>query len=181
MAELATSNTSPIENTTGKKCTVGRLITEAEGQRIVSIAKTWDATPYALAGQNSVKGQKGDCSGSSNKIYVEAGFPYPYQTSKTIVPYIEASHRFRKIAGTPEDPPQPGDLIIWPGGHIAIYAIFAEDDKNSLNKFKKKNNMWSAHYPGGPAYSAERAEGFRKNESFYYYRYFLLPGEPGCS
>lgn len=180
MAELASSKTSPIDNVLGKTCAVGRLITEEEGQLIVSIAKTWAGTPYALTGANSIKGKKGDCSGSSNQIYVEAGFPYPYQTSKTIVAYIEASHRFRKVGGTPEDPPQSGDLIVWPGGHIAIYAKFPEGDQNALNQYKKKNNMWSAYYPGGPAYGAARAEGFRRNESFYYYRYFLLPGDPGC-
>ena len=79
MAELASSKTSPIDNVLGKICTVGRLITEEEGQRIVSIAKTWAGTPYALTGANSIKGKKGDCSGSSNQIYVEAGFPYPVE------------------------------------------------------------------------------------------------------
>lgn len=180
MTAIATSETSALSNTQGATCKIGRFITAAEGVRIVEIAASWETTPYALVGINSTKGKRGDCSGSSHHIYTEAGFPYPYQTSKTITEYIGKSHRFRAIAGTATDPAQDGDLIVWPGGHIAIYATFPSNEARAINRFGKQNNMWSAHYPGGPAYSAERAEGFRKNEKFFFYRYYLLPGDPGC-
>lgn len=181
MSEVSASETSALTNTMGKECKVGRLISAQEGELIVEIAASWSGTPYGLVGNGSIKGAKGDCSGSSHHIYAEAGFPYVYQTSKTIIAYIDATHRFRKISGTPDDPAQPGDLIIWPGGHIAIYATFKDGDKNALNKYGKRNDMWSAYYPGGPAYSAARAQGFRKSEPFFFYRYFLLPGDPGCA
>jgi hypothetical protein len=112
---------------------------------------------------------------------VEAGFPYPYQTSGSIVAYIKKSNRFRLIKGDEADPPQDGDLIVWPGGHIAVYAKFELEDSRGKNKYGKVNNMWSAHYPGGPAYSAERAEGFRRQEKFFFNRYYLFPGDPGCT
>ena len=178
--ELAISETSPLQQTQGLRCTVGRLITAEEGKRIVAIAATWAGTPYALIGAGSSKGVGGDCSGSSYKIYEEAGFRYTYQTSRTITDYIRATHRFRKISGEAEEPLQPGDLIVWPGGHIAIHADFLPGDRQGVNRHNQRNNMWSAYYPGGPVYGAARAEGFRRNESFEFYRYFLMPGDPGC-
>jgi hypothetical protein len=181
MAELAVSQTSELSKTAGKACRIGRFVTPEEGERIVQVAASWENTPYVLAGANSEKGIKGDCSGSSNKIYVEAGFPYPYQTSGSIVAYIKVSNRFKLIKGDESGPPQNGDLIVWPGGHIAIFAKFESADPRRKNKYGKENNMWSAHYPDGPAYSAERAEGFRKQEKFFFYRYYLLPGDPGCT
>jgi hypothetical protein len=180
MAELDTSETTLRANTQGKECKIGRFLTEDEGWKIVKIAETWEGTPYALVGKNSIKGTQGDCSGSSYKIYEEAGFPYPYQTSATIVPFINATHRFRKLSGQGSEAPQAGDLIVWPGGHIAIYTPFKDGDPRAINKYGKKNDMWSAHYPRGPAYGADRAQGFRRNETYEYYRYFLLPGDPGC-
>jgi cell wall-associated NlpC family hydrolase len=180
MTELASSETSELSKTQGKECKVGRLITEAEGWKIVKAAEGWEGTPYSMVGANSVKGVGGDCSGSTNKIFVEAGFPCKYQTSRSITDYILATHRFRQVAGTEQDPLQAGDMIVWPGGHIAVHVPFAAGDPHEKNKYGQKNDMWSAYYPGGPTYGAARTQGFRKNEKYYFYRYFILPGEPGC-
>ena len=180
---LDQSVTSESTNTQGKDCTVGRFISEEEGWKIVAAAATWEGTPYKLIGAASQKGVGGDCSGSTNKIYVEAGFPYPYQSTASFADFAAKTHRFRKIDPT-KDKMQAGDVLLWPV-HMAIYAPFSPDSpKYDGNLYKhgvrKYNNMYTAFnqrrdIPYGP-YNIEVFRG----DPYTVYRYFILPTAEDC-
>jgi len=188
--QLATSSTSDRSNVQGKVCKVGRFITEAEGKKIVEEAETWEGTPYSLAGSISRKGQEAgaDCSGATNQIYINAGFPYPYKQSINMQEYIESSSRFRRIDPQPGQTLQAGDIILWPKGHIAIYMPFSPSHPKYKTRHKNRkgieyesiNNMWTAFYPGGETFGAHDYTKFRKNEEYFFYRYYLLPDDPRC-
>ena len=185
MAEtlLASSETSPKEMTAGKDCTVGRLITETEGWKIVEVAASWEGTPYKLVGAASEKRVLGDCSGSTNKIYKEAGFPYPYKMTVNFVSYAQSSQRFREVFPAKESL-QAGDVLFW-SGHMAIYAPFPvghpkrhtgvmHRGKAVQNDFYTAFNARSGR-PDGPF----NIKTFR-GEAYRVYRYFILPGEEKC-
>ncbi|RQR56329.1 peptidoglycan endopeptidase [Burkholderia sp. Bp9125] len=185
MAEvtLATSATSDSAQIEGKACTVGRFISESDGWKIVDAAATWEGTPYGLVGAASQKGVIGDCSGTTNKSYVEAGFPYPYQSTGAFAAFAVKSNRFRKIDPS-KQPLQAGDVLLWPG-HMAIYAPFKPDSpkydgglfKHGVKKF---NNMYTAfNNRTGKPYGAYNIETFR-GDPYTVYRYFILPGEENC-
>lgn len=144
---LFESTTTDRSSEGGKDVTVGRFLSEEEGWKVVEVAATWTGTAYAMVGAASVKLGKGDCSGSTNKIYVEAGFSYPYQTSAGFAAYAHKTNRFRKIDTTKQSM-QAGDVLLW-SGHMAIYAPFHPDDSRydtGLQKSGRKafNNMYTA-------------------------------------
>jgi hypothetical protein len=174
------SATSEKSNTQGKECTLGKFISEADGWKIVAAAKTWEGTPYSMVGAKSVKGVAGDCSGTTNKAYTEAGFPYPYQMTSSFVAYAKASNRFRKIDAAKEKL-QAGDILLWPG-HMAIYAPFPDDDPRHdtgvIKGGKKKyNNMYTAfNERTGAPYAPYNIETFR-GDAYTVYRYLLMPGD----
>ena len=177
------SETSESSNIFGKSCTAGRYITELEGKKILNIAATWIGTPYELVGQKSERGKRGDCSGSTNKIYNEAGFPYPYQMSSTFEDYAIKTNRFREI--NPEKTPlQSGDVLLWPG-HMAIYAKFGGDEpmrNTGLQKSGKKmeNDMFTAfNQRTGAPYAPYNTKVFRPDK-YKIFRYYLMPGDPRC-
>lgn len=179
----ATSETSPKDITTGKACTIGRLISEQEGWKIVNAAGEWEGTPYLAVGANSVKGVKGDCSGTTNKIFVSAGFPYPYKQTATFIDYVESSHRFREIHQDRE-PMQAGDVLFW-RGHMAIYAPFPEGHpkRNTGVMHRGKavpNNFYTAfNERTGAPYAPYNITTFR-GDAYRVFRYFVLPGEDKC-
>lgn len=172
---IDTSETSDKANTAGKVCIVGEFISEDEGWKIVAIAATWEGTPYSLVGGGSVKNVGGDCSGTTNKIYIEAGFPYTYQSSANFASYSQATNKFRKI-DTSKEPMQAGDILLWPG-HIAIYAPFPEGHPKYFTgviKHGKKmpNNMYTAfNQRTNTPYGVYNIEAFR-GDAYTVYRYF---------
>lgn len=177
------SETSESSNVSGKTCTAGRFITDSEGKKILDIAATWMGTPYELVGAKSEKGKKGDCSGTTNKIYVEAGFSYPYQTSGGFEDFSVKTNRFREI--NPEKTPmQSGDVLLWPG-HMAIYAKFSEADPKRYTGLKKSgkdvvNDMYTAfNQRTGAPYAPYNIKVFRPDK-YKVFRYYLMPGEQGC-
>lgn len=186
MAEvfLTTSQTSPREVIAGKTCQIGRLINEAEGWKIVEIASTWEGTPYRLVGARSEKRVAGDCSGSTNKIYAEAGFPYPYKMTANFVDYVNSSHRFREIDRNRE-PMQAGDVLFW-AGHMAIYAPFPEGHPKRKTGVMRggqqvANDFYTAfNERSGRPYGPFNIRTFR-GDSYRVYRYFILPGEDKCN
>ena len=52
-----------------------------------------------------------DCSHLVHAIYLQAGFPYSYESSSDL---YDGSDDFRRVKH-----PQPGDLVVWPG-HVGI-------------------------------------------------------------
>jgi hypothetical protein len=182
-SEIAAAMTTPVEDSAGKVCQVGRFITEAEGWAIVAIAATWEGTPYVMVGAGSVKGVKGDCSGTTNKIYVEAGFPYPYKQTANFAAYVETSGRFRQVPAERASM-QVGDVLLWPG-HMAIYAPFPEGHaKRSTGVFHQGKAVPNDFYTAfnertGQPYGPYNISTFR-GDRFRVFRYLVLPGDPKC-
>lgn len=177
------SMTSDSENTQGKECVLGKFISESDGWKIVDAAKSWEGTPYRLVGANSVKQLGGDCSGTTNKSYVAAGFPYPYQSTANFANYVKISLRFRKIQPD-KTTLQAGDILLWPG-HMAIYAPFPEGDSRRntgviLHGKKMENNMYTAfNSHSGTPYGPYNIQTFR-SDAFTVYRYLIVAGPERC-
>lgn len=177
---LEKSMASERTNVEGKECTIGGYISEADGWRVVAAAATWEGTPYSSIGGKSVKGKGGDCSGTTNKIFIEAGFPYPYKQTSTFADYAKLSNRFREI-DPKKNAMQPGDVLLW-SGHMAIYAPFPEGhskrDTGVIKGGKKKmNNMYTAFNRNTDTpYGPYNIETFR-SDAYRVYRYYILPCE----
>lgn len=195
----------------------GRFLTATEGWKIARVAESWKGTPYApvekagkrvpgsekYAGGGAVKKEGADCSGSTWKIYKEAGFPYgPYINTALFVNrvatepdfisawlqklvgsdknFVEGKHFFKKVFA-----PQVGDVGWWhngkigegAAGHMAIYDISA----GKTEPHKVDGNLWSAtnrksEYGFGPAHT-----NFFDNDQKYgygivtWYRYWIAP------
>lgn len=139
----------------------GRFITASEGWKIAQVTKSWVGTPYApvqkngkiepdskkYVGGGAVKKEGADCSGSTWKIYVEAGFPYgPYINTALFVNRVATEPDFirawlQKLVGSEENfvkgthffkqvsLPQVEDIGWWhngktgdkAAGHMVIY------------------------------------------------------------
>lgn len=185
MAEtvVAKSETTPPDDTAPHVCQVGRMLTESEGWSIVAIAATWEGTPYLFVGAGSRKLVGGDCSGSTYKIYQEAGYPYPYKTTANFEAYVAQSGRFREVAADRSNM-QAGDVLLWPG-HMAIYAPFPEGNAKRMTGVvhhgqKVPNDFYTAFNDRtNQPYGAYNIATFR-GDRFKVFRYILLPGEKGC-
>jgi hypothetical protein len=181
---LEKSQTSATTKAQGKECILGKFVTEADGWKIVEAAKEWEGTPYRLVGSNSVKGIGGDCSGTTNKSYIAAGFPYPYQSTANFVNYVKKSFRFGKIHPD-KQALQPGDILLWPG-HMAIYAPFPVGDSRRstgviLRGQKMNNDMYTAfNSHSSTPYGPYNIQTFRR-DAFSVYRYFIVTGSENCT
>lgn len=156
-------------------------ISRADGEKIMAEAMTWIGTPYALVGPQSAKGEGGDCSGSTFKIYGAAGFPYDYQTAGGFQEYAVSSGRFREIDIASESL-QSGDILSW-SSHMAIHVNFPPGHQyattDRINKkgshWTQKNDMFTATHTGGPNYQAGKREYFRPDQPRVF-RYQRVPG-----
>lgn len=141
-------------------------ISAESARKIVTEAATWKGTPYQLLGANSVKGQGGDCSGTTCKIYTVAGLQFSYSDSGHFAAYALNSGLFREVL--PSETRQDGDILSW-SSHMAIYCSFAGDAINASTsrvskkgvKFKQINDMWTAFHSGGDAYGPFKISYFR--------------------
>lgn len=174
---LAKSSTSEKSNTQGKECSVGEFISEAEGWKIIEVAATWEGTKYKAIGGKSEKSVFGDCSGTTNKIFIEAGFPYPYKRTGDFEDYAAKSHKFRPI-DVKKEPMQVGDVLLWEG-HMAIYAPFPEGHPKRFTGVMKgnkevANDMYTAFNDRRYApYAAYNIATFR-GDPYKVFRYFKL-------
>lgn len=176
------SETSVPSNTQGKECTFGEFISEADAWKIVQEAATWKGTAYSMIGAGSKKGIAGDCSGTTNKIYTAAGFPYPYQSTSNFELFANKTHRFRKIDPKKQSL-QVGDILLW-SGHMAIYAPLPANhpdyDTGVIKHDQKKfNNMYTAFNSNGKPYGPYNIETFR-GDAYKVYRYLIIPGSTEC-
>src|SRR5450432_3554678 len=103
-------------------------ISAADGQLITAEAVLWKGTPYALIGPASEKGTGADCSGSTQKIYANAGFQYVYQMASALAGYAASSGLFRELGAS--EAWQDGDILSWTN-HMAIYCTFTKDPGNA--------------------------------------------------
>jgi hypothetical protein len=148
-----------------------------EGRLITVKALGWKGTEYALVGDKSVKGVSGDCSGTTNKIYCEAGFTYQYRSTDTFAAYAYSSGLFRLVADG--EPKQDGDILLW-DDHMAIYSSFSSPLEGPFrttprtNKAGKPwtqfNDMWTASHTDGPPYGPG-ASKFWKSDAPDVYRF----------
>lgn len=174
---LEKSSTSEKSNTQGKECTIGEFITEAEGWKIIEVAATWEGTEYKGIGAASERRVKGDCSGTTYKIYGEAGFPYPYQPTFAFAGYAAKSHQFREI-DVKSTPMQVGDVLLWPG-HMAIYAPFPEGHpKRNTGVMRRGTNVMNDMYTAFndrryAPYAPYNIAAFRP-DPYRVFRYFKL-------
>ncbi len=143
-------------------------ITATQGAKITAVAKLWKGTPYKAIGAASKKGIEGDCSGTTWRIYEEAGFPFAYNPTASFPAYAKSSGRFRELAKG--EPMQEGDILYW-DGHVAIFSEFATDAANRVTDrlakdgktpWKQVNDMWSATNSKGPPYGPNKMGFFRK-------------------
>jgi hypothetical protein len=178
---LIESTTTDRSANGGSEVTVGRFLSEEEGWKVVEVAATWTGTAYAMMGAASQKLVKGDCSGSTNKIFVEAGFPYPYQSTVAFSAFVRKTNRFRKI-DTTKQPMQAGDVLLW-DGHMAIYAPFRSGDPRYDTGLMQKghkvfNNMYTAfNARTGHPYGPSNIDWFRPfPPPPEVYRYYFPPG-----
>jgi len=142
-------------------------ITPADGLKITQEAKRWKGTEYKKVGDQSDITKGGDCSGTTWRIYTNAGFPYEYRNTATFAAYAEKEQKFRELDAA--DPRQEGDILLW-SDHMAIYCTFASDVENSFTDrvnpktqkhWSQKNDMWTATKPGGLPYEPAKAEYFK--------------------
>ena len=117
------------------------------------------------------------------KIYLEAGFAYPYKQTSNFAAYVEQSGRFREVAAEP-DRLQAGDILLWPG-HMAVYAPFpVNHPKRHTGVYRSgtevENNLYTAfNGVSGKPYGPYEIKTFRR-DAYRAYRYLLLKGEPKC-
>jgi len=160
-------------------------ITAAQGRLIVLEAMTWSGTPYSLVGNASIKGQGGDCSGSTWRIYAAAGFSYDYRNTGTFASYAASPGPFRKLGDS--EVRQDGDVLLW-SEHMAIYTTFSSPLEAPLRTtprmnrhnqpWTQVNDMWTAHYTGGPAYGTGASQYFSQTETPDVYRYTGAAAQP---
>jgi hypothetical protein len=151
-------------------------ISVAEGTTITDKAQNWKGTPYALVGAGSIVGISGDCSGSTWRIYVAAGFSYDHQATATFPDYVSESKRFRELGAA--EKPQEGDVLYWPG-HMAIFSTFSDDPADAttdrVNKngthWTQTNDMWTAYHTGGPPFGPGKMSYFKPDSPARVFRY----------
>ena len=76
---------------------------------VVGIAQSLTNYPYIWGGSSPADGGF-DCSGFTSYVFAQAGYNIPRT--------VAAQRAFV----TPVSNPQPGDLVFWGTGHVAIYA-----------------------------------------------------------
>jgi hypothetical protein len=182
--EIGQSLTSAPSNTQGKSCSVGKFITESEGWKVVEEAATWEGTPYVAVGANSVKGVRGDCSGTTYKIFTAAGFPYPYKQTGNFENYARTSNRFREI-DPQKVPMQAGDVLLWLK-HMAIYAPFNKDHPKYntgviLHGKSQPNNFYTAFNANSVRPYGPFNIGTFRADSYKVFRYLILPEPADCA
>ncbi len=126
-----------------------QFISEAEGQKIVKAASTWEGTKYVFGGTTK---DGADCSGTTLSIYKQAGFPYEGKYRQT----SQLSHN-PHFKPSPNNTPQAGDIGWW-SGHVVIYS--------------GNNQIWTATHTGGPPYKLDLLRTWVKNRGpVKWYRY----------
>jgi cell wall-associated NlpC family hydrolase len=134
-------------------------VSALDGSRITSEAASWNGTPYALVGMLSEKGQGGDCSGTTYKIFQAVGLPYEYRTAGDFPAYAVESGLFRELKNG--EARQDGDVLSW-SHHVAVYSTFSTSAEassattqrtGSHGTWTQVNDMWTAHHSGGDPYS----------------------------
>ena len=78
-----------------------------------------------------------DCSHLVHAVYEQAGFSYPYASSRDLYRGTEDFRRVKK--------PQPGDLVVWPG-HVGIVVSPARREFYSFLRHGPGIDEYDAQY-----------------------------------
>jgi RHS repeat-associated protein len=121
------ANPLQLQDPLGLRIPGGIDLTPAQGAAIVQDAAGWIGTDYAplsdtkYNGPRAAKGVAADCSGSAHAIYAESGYPYTYQAANgSFSGPAAASNGFPFRPLGPNEAPQAGDIVLYPG-HMSIY------------------------------------------------------------
>jgi cell wall-associated NlpC family hydrolase len=99
----------------------------------------WAHTPYELWGERAIRGVGADCGGLVHAVFKDAGYDYPwkgpsleYNKKYNFPASVEKGgvneKNFRKLNNT--ERPILGDIVVWDGKHMAIYA--GKENKNDI-------------------------------------------------
>lgn len=116
-----------------------RTLSKDDGREVVQVAL--DERIYI--------GQKRDCSHLVHAIYEQAGFSYPYASSRDLYRGTDDFRRVKK--------PQPGDLVVW-RGHVGIV----------VNPARREFYSFLRHGPGIEEYDAQY---WKQRGPVRFYRY----------
>ena len=116
-----------------------KTLTKDDGREVVEVALD----------KRVNMGRKPDCSHLVHAIYEQAGFSYPYASSRDLYRGTEDFRRVKK--------PQPGDLIVW-RGHVGIV----------VNPRRREFYSFLRHGPGLDEYDARY---WKERGPIRFYRY----------
>jgi cell wall-associated NlpC family hydrolase len=115
------------------------VLSKVDGQSVIGVAL--DGRTHAT--------RQADCSHLVHAIYLQAGFPYPYQSSSDL---YDGSDDFRRVKH-----PQPGDLVVWPG-HVGIVVNPAQ-------------HVFFSRLSSGPGIDAYNTPYWKDRGQVRFYRY----------
>jgi cell wall-associated NlpC family hydrolase len=116
-----------------------RTLTKDDGREVVAVALD----------ERIHLGRKRDCSHLVHAIYEQAGFSYPYASSRDLYRGTDDFRRVKK--------PQPGDLVVWQG-HVGIV----------VNPGRREFYSFLRHGPGIEEYDAQY---WKQRGPVRFYRY----------
>ena len=116
-----------------------KTLTKDDGREVVEVALD----------KRIHMGRKRDCSHLVHAIYEQAGFSYPYASSRDLYRGTEDFRRVKK--------PQPGDLVVW-RGHVGIV----------VNPARREFYSFLRHGPGIDEYDAQY---WKERGPVRFYRY----------
>jgi cell wall-associated NlpC family hydrolase len=116
-----------------------RTLSKDDGREVVEVALD----------ERIHMGRKRDCSHLVHAIYEQAGFSYPYASSRDLYRGTDDFHRVKK--------PQPGDLVVWQG-HVGIV----------VNPARREFYSFLRHGPGIEEYDTQY---WKKRGPVRFYRY----------
>ena len=115
------------------------VLSKDDGQSVIAAAL--DARTH--------EARQADCSHLVHAIYLQAGFPYSYESSSDL---YDGSDDFRRVKH-----PQPGDLVVWPG-HVGIVVNPAQ-------------HVFFSRLSSGPGIDAYNAPYWKDRGQARFYRY----------
>lgn len=104
---------------------------QAERERVVKTALSWERTPYRHMGR--VKGAGADCLTFLAETFIEAGliekipvpfYPKDWMNHRSAERYVEGVLQYTKEISTP---PLPGDIIVWKVGRCFSHGALVID------------------------------------------------------
>ena len=132
----ASETTAPMKTEGDHKT---KTLTKDDGREVVEVALD----------KRIHMGRKRDCSHLVHAIYEQAGFSYPYASSRDLYRGTDDFRRVKK--------PQPGDLIVW-RGHVGIV----------VNPARREFYSFLRHGPGIDEYDAQY---WKERGPVRFYRY----------